>query len=48
VLRYLQPTGRVAWEPSQLEPGRQLNEPGPLFKKLDEAVIEAERARLGK
>jgi methionyl-tRNA synthetase len=47
VLRYLQPTGRVAWEPSQLEPGRQLNEPGPLFKKLDEAVIEAERARLG-
>jgi methionyl-tRNA synthetase len=48
VLRYRQSPGRVSWVPSQLEPGRRLNEPGPLFKKLDEAVIEAERARLGK
>jgi methionyl-tRNA synthetase len=48
VLRYLEPPERVSWMPSQLEPGRRLNEPGPLFKKLDEAVIEEERARLGK
>jgi len=47
VLRYLPPDGRVGWEPSQLEPGRRLNEPGPLFRKLDDAVVESERARLG-
>jgi hypothetical protein len=29
-------------------PGASLNQPGPLFKKLDEKVIEEERARLGK
>jgi methionyl-tRNA synthetase len=39
VLRYVQPAGSVSWKPSQLEPGRRLLEPGPLFKKLDEAVI---------
>ncbi|MEO8356942.1 MAG: methionine--tRNA ligase [Chloroflexota bacterium] len=38
----------AAWKPSNLEPGRKLNQPGPLFKKLDESVIEEERARLGK
>lgn len=48
VLRYLPAEARVSWEPSQLEPGRRLNEPGPLFKKLDDAVVESERARLGK
>jgi methionyl-tRNA synthetase len=47
VLRYRQPAGSVSWEPSRLEPGRRLNEPGPLFRKLDDALIEAERARLG-
>jgi hypothetical protein len=31
-----------------LEPGRKLNQPAPLFKKLEEAVAEAERAKLGK
>ena len=36
------------WKPSQLKPGAKLNQPGPLFKKLDESVIEEERARLGK
>lgn len=35
------------WQPSQLAPGRQLRRLEPLFKKLDETVIEAERARLG-
>ncbi len=35
------------WRPSELTPGRKLNQPGPLFKKLDESVAEEERARLG-
>jgi methionyl-tRNA synthetase len=36
------------WTPSNLKPHQQLRQPGPLFKKLDESVIEEERARLGK
>jgi methionyl-tRNA synthetase len=36
------------WKPSQLNPGRKLNLPAPLFKKLEESVVEEERARLGK
>jgi methionyl-tRNA synthetase len=36
------------WKPSQLQPGGKLVEPAPLFKKLEESVIEEERARLGK
>jgi methionyl-tRNA synthetase len=36
------------WRPSNLRPGQKLNQPGPLFKKLEEKVIEEERARLGK
>ncbi|MGE5643502.1 MAG: methionine--tRNA ligase [Byssovorax cruenta] len=36
------------WKPSDLKPGQKLNQPGPLFKKLEEKVIEEERARLGK
>jgi methionyl-tRNA synthetase len=49
VLRYrdVDRAGGSAWKPSDLQPGLRLHEPGPLFKKLDEAVIEAERARLG-
>jgi methionyl-tRNA synthetase len=35
------------WEPSQLPPGQPLRQPHPLFKKLDESVIEEERTRLG-
>ena len=35
------------WKPSELQPGQKLNQPSPLFKKLDESVIEDERARLG-
>ena len=38
----------VAWKPSELKPGQKLNQPSPLFKKLEEKVIEEERARLGK
>ena len=36
------------WKPSELQPGKKLNQPGPLFKKLEESVVEEERARLGK
>jgi methionyl-tRNA synthetase len=36
------------WQPSELKPGQKLNQPGPLFKKLEDKVIEEERARLGK
>jgi methionyl-tRNA synthetase len=36
------------WKPSELKPGVKLNLPAPLFQKLDDSVIEEERARLGK
>ena len=36
------------WKPGALKPGAKLNQPAPLFKKLEESVIEEERARLGK
>jgi methionyl-tRNA synthetase len=35
------------WAPSALPAGQALREPAPLFKKLDESVIEEEYARLG-
>ncbi|GAB4490651.1 MAG: methionine--tRNA ligase [Anaerolineales bacterium] len=35
------------WKPGELKPGQKLNPPAPLFKKLDEKIIEEERARLG-
>lgn len=38
---------RTTWKPSELKSGQILNQPSPLFKKLDESVIEEERARLG-
>jgi len=52
VLRY-RPVGRDSipphmWKPSELKPGAKLNQPAPLFKKLEESIIEEERARLGK
>jgi methionyl-tRNA synthetase len=37
----------VQWKPSGLEPGRALNQPAPLFKKLEEEIVDEERARLG-
>ena len=51
VLRY-RPVGQVdnlpRWKPSELKPGQKLNQPAPLFKKLEESVVAEERARLGK
>ncbi len=34
------------WAPSELPPGQALRQPAPLFKKLDESVIDEEYARL--
>jgi methionyl-tRNA synthetase len=47
VLRYDPAQASGAWEPSQLPGGRPMDQPGPLFRKLDESVAEEERARLG-
>ena len=35
------------WRPSELLAGQALRQPEPLFKKLDESVIEEELARIG-
>ena len=34
------------WAPSELPPGQALRQPAPLFKKLDESLIDEEYARL--
>jgi len=39
---------RPYWKPSELRPGTKLNQPAPLFKKLEEILVVEERARLGK
>ena len=49
VLRYRPPASAgssVAWKPSDLQPGAKLNQPAPLFKKLDDSVAEDELRRL--
>jgi methionyl-tRNA synthetase len=47
VLRY-KPNGvQQQWLPSQLPPGQMLEQPEPLFRKLDPSVAEEERAKLG-
>ena len=39
-------TGR--WEPSQLPPGQPMRKPRPLFKKLDESIVEEELASMAR
>jgi methionyl-tRNA synthetase len=40
-------TGAIGtWTKSELPPGQALRAPAPLFKKLDESVVEEEYARL--
>lgn len=42
-------TGAVGvWEPSRLPIGQVMQQPQPLFRKLDVKIVEEERARLGK
>ena len=48
VLRYLPEKATGRWEPSQLQPGTQLIQPEPLFRKLEDAIVEEERKRLEK
>jgi methionyl-tRNA synthetase len=35
------------WQRLEIPNGRQLPKPSPLFKKLDDSVVEDELARLG-
>ena len=35
------------WQPQDLPPGQKLQEPKPLFSKLDESIIEEETKRIG-
>jgi methionyl-tRNA synthetase len=35
------------WEKSSLKPGQKFIKPTPLFKKLDQSIVEEERGRLG-
>ncbi len=35
-----------SWEPSALRAGQELAEPRPLFRKLDESVVEEELRRM--
>jgi methionyl-tRNA synthetase len=35
------------WAPSELPAGQALAKPKPLYKKLDEDIVEQELARLG-
>lgn len=47
VLRYDPDDAIGKWEPSRLSPGQRMNQPGPLFKKLEESIATEERSRLG-
>jgi methionyl-tRNA synthetase len=47
VLRYRTGSAAGRWEPSRLAAGQTLQQPGPLFKKLEPAVAAEERARMG-
>ena len=48
VLRYDASAARGAWAFETLPAGRPLSKPKPLFKKLDDSVIEEEIARMAK
>jgi methionyl-tRNA synthetase len=47
VLRYDPAEASGNWEPSELAPGGPINKPSPLFRKLDQSIVEEERTRLG-
>jgi len=38
---------KTIWKPGELKLGQKLNRLSPLFRKLDERVIEEDRARMG-
>jgi methionyl-tRNA synthetase len=47
VLRYNPGDASGSWTPSQLTSGGQLRKPSPLFRKLENEIVESERSRLG-
>ena len=47
VLRYKSDKATGRWEPSRLQSGQDLRDPKPLFRKLDDSIVESERSRLG-
>jgi len=48
VLRYHAKSITNQWKPSELTPGKPIQKPTPLFRKLDPKIVEEERERLGK
>lgn len=48
VLQYRPEGASGKWEASRLKPGQLLQQPAPLFRKLDESIVAEERARLGR
>jgi methionyl-tRNA synthetase len=46
-LTYDPSSARGRWAPSELEAGQKLHQPKPLYRKLDEEVVDQERSRLG-
>ncbi|HLA99352.1 MAG TPA: methionine--tRNA ligase [Anaerolineales bacterium] len=46
VLRYRAETGAGRWVASQLAAGQTLQQPAPLFRKLEDGIVPEERARL--
>jgi len=46
-LRYRPAATGIFWTPSELPAGQPLQQPAPLFRKLEDSVAEEERARLG-
>ena len=48
VLRYRPVEVSTGWKPSALKPGVKLNQPAPIFKKLEDSIVAEERDRLGK
>lgn len=47
VLRYHPERASGRWEPSQIQAGQALQQPEPLFRKLEESLVAEERGRLG-
>ena len=46
ILVYDATSASGVWKPSKLKPGTPFQKPSPLFKKLDESIVEEERARM--
>ncbi|HEY42937.1 MAG TPA: methionine--tRNA ligase [Anaerolineae bacterium] len=48
VLTYDASRANGRWARSELKPGQRLGKPDPLYKKLDDSIVEQERGRLGR